>query len=66
LNEFEDWQKILEEWKEVNKMKKLYQELYDMLGGGGSLVYMLEYSNKYNIPLPNKDGLFRMGDRINL
>jgi hypothetical protein len=62
MNEFEGWQKILEEWKEVNRMKRLNQELYDMLGG--TLIYILEYSQKYNIELPNRDGLFRMGERI--
>ena len=62
MNEFDAWQKIINEWKEVNRMKRLNQELYDMLGG--AFIYILEYSEKYNFPLPKKEGLFRMAERI--
>jgi hypothetical protein len=62
MNEFDAWQQIVEEWKQVDKMKKLNQRLYDELGG--SLIYILEYSEKNNIILPNRDRLFRMVDNI--
>ena len=64
INDFEAWQKILEEWKEVSRMKKLNQELYDLLGG--SLMYVLEYSERNSIRLPNREALYRMADRIHL
>jgi len=62
LTQFEAWQKILSEWREVNRMKKLNQELYDLLGG--AIIYIIEYSEKNNIQLPNRDALYRMADRI--
>jgi hypothetical protein len=62
MNEFDAWQQIVEEWKQVDKMKKLNQRLYDELGG--CLMYILEYSEKNNIVLPNRDRLFRMVDNI--
>jgi hypothetical protein len=62
MNEFEAWQKIIEKWKEVDRMKILNQRLYDELGG--SLMYILEYAERNNIILPNKDRLWRMVDNI--
>jgi hypothetical protein len=62
MNEFESWQRILSEWREVNRMKRLNQELYDLLGG--AIIYIMEYAEKNNILLPNRDALYRMADRI--
>jgi hypothetical protein len=62
MDEFQAWNKILLEWKQVNRMKRLNQQLYDQLGG--SIMYILDYSKKNNIPLPNRDSLFRMIDNI--
>jgi hypothetical protein len=62
MNEFEGWHKVLEEWKEVNRMKKLNQELYDQLGG--SILYIFEYAKKNKIDLPNKKEIERMCNRI--
>ncbi|MDQ4015142.1 MAG: hypothetical protein M3136_05205 [Thermoproteota archaeon] len=62
MNEFEGWQKILSEWREVNRMKRLNQELYDLLGG--AIIYIMEYAEKNDIHLPNQDALYRMADRI--
>ena len=41
MNEFQAWDKILLEWKQVNRMKGLNQQLYDQLGG--TLIYILDY-----------------------
>jgi len=62
LNEFEAWQKIIEEWKQVDRMKQLNQRLYDELGG--ALMYILDYTDKNDIALPNRDRLYRMIDNI--
>jgi hypothetical protein len=62
MNEFESWEKIIAEWKEVGRMKKLNQELYDLLGG--ALIYVIEYSKKYKTNLPNEEALYRMADRV--
>jgi hypothetical protein len=43
-------------------MKKLNQELYDQLFG--AIVYIIEYSKKYNISIPNGEALKRMTDKI--
>ncbi|MFZ0326610.1 MAG: hypothetical protein WBP64_10055 [Nitrososphaeraceae archaeon] len=40
----------------------MIQELYDQVGG--TLFFMLEYAKKNDIPLPNRDALFQMADRI--
>jgi hypothetical protein len=52
MKEFQAWDKIFLEWKQVNRMKRLNQQLYDY------------YSKKNNIPLPNRDSLYRMIDNI--
>jgi hypothetical protein len=62
MNEFAGWQKVIFEWKKVQRMKKLNQELYDQLGG--TFLYILQYARKNNIILPNTDSLDRMADRI--
>ena len=62
MNEFEAWQKIMSEWKEVNRMKKLNQELYDILGG--AIIYISKYAEKNTISLPNRDAINRMASKI--
>lgn len=49
MNDFEGWNKILLECKEVNRMKRLNQELDDLLGR--PLLYVLEYAEKNSIRL---------------
>jgi hypothetical protein len=61
MNEFEGWQKILTEWRDVQRVKRLNQELYDMLGG--SLMYLIEYAEHNSITLPNKDRLWQMVEK---
>jgi hypothetical protein len=60
--QFEAWQEILIEWQQVNRMKRLIQELYDQVGG--TLFYLLDYAKKNDIVLPNRSALYRMADRI--
>lgn len=62
MDEFEAWQKILDEWKLVRRAKKLNQQLYDMLGG--AIVYILHYAEKNKIDIPNRNELRRMSDNI--
>lgn len=38
MNEFETWQKILDEWKEVHRIRRINQRLYDYLA---SSIYIL-------------------------
>ena len=64
MNDFEAWEKIIVEWKEVNRMKRLNQELYDLLGG--AITYMDGYAKKNNIVLPNRDEINRMAGRIHI
>jgi hypothetical protein len=58
MNNFETWQQILFEWSQVNRDNKLNQRLYDQLGG--SIIYILNYAQKNNIILPNRDNLYRL------
>lgn len=44
MNDFEAWEKIIVKWKQVNIMKKLNQELYDILSG--AILYLHEYEKK--------------------
>jgi Domain of unknown function (DUF2405) len=62
MNDFDAWQKILVEWKQVNQMKRYNQELYDQLGG--TKMYVLIYAERNNFALPNKDALYRIIDSI--
>ncbi len=64
MNDFEAWEKIIAEWKEVNRAKRLNQELYDVLAG--SITYLIEYSKKNEIVLPNKAEINRMLGRIHI
>ena len=54
--------KIIEEWKQVDRMKQLNQRLYDELDV--ALMFTLEYAERNNIVLPNRDRLFRMVENI--
>jgi hypothetical protein len=54
--------KIIEEWKQVDRMKQLNQRLYDELDV--ALMFALEYAERNNIVLPNRDRLFRMVENI--
>lgn len=54
--------KIIEEWKQVDRMKQLNQRLYDELDV--ALMFILEYAERNNIVLPNRDRLFRMVENI--
>jgi hypothetical protein len=62
INELDAWEEIAYEWKKVKNMKRLVQELYEQVGG--TLFFMLDYANKNNIPLPSREGLYWMADRI--
>jgi hypothetical protein len=62
MNEIEAWYEILKSWEKVKRMKKLNQELYDILFG--AIGYIIEYSKKYGIPIPKKDEMERMANRI--
>jgi NTP pyrophosphatase (non-canonical NTP hydrolase) len=62
MNDNDPWGEIFYEWKNVKRVKKLNQELYDLLFS--SIVYIMQYSNKYNIPIPQKEALMRMAKRI--
>ena len=62
INELDAWEEIAYEWKKVKNMKRLVQELYEQVGG--TLFFMLDYAKKNNIPLPKREGLYWMADRI--
>lgn len=49
---------IINQYKDALHLKKLNQELYDQLCG--SILYLLKYSQKYDIPLPKKELLLGM------
>lgn len=49
---------ILNQYKDALRLKKLNQELYNHLCA--SILHLLKYSQKYNIPLPKKDVLLGM------
>ena len=53
----DELKKMLEEWKDL-----LNQRLYDLLGG--SITYIIQHSEKYHIPVQNRDSLQRMSDKI--
>jgi hypothetical protein len=64
MNDFEAWSKVIKKWNEVNRMKRLNQELYDILTG--SIFYISEYAKKNDITLPNKNEINRMVGRIHI
>ena len=38
MNEFETWQRMLDEWKEVDRIRRINQRLYDYLAS--SIIYI--------------------------
>ena len=58
MNKFDAWQKILNDWKEVDRARRLNQRLYDILTS--SIIYLLEYSKKHDFILPYKERLIKM------
>lgn len=62
MNETDAWREIYREWQEVKRMKRLNQELYDLLFG--SIHYIIEYSKKYNVSIRNREQLVMMSERI--
>jgi hypothetical protein len=58
MNEIDVLNKALEEYEYARRLKHLNQELYDHLTG--SIYYLIKQSEKYNIPLPNRDMLLQM------
>jgi hypothetical protein len=62
MNEFQAWNEIVEEWKKVDRLRRLNQEFYDQLGD--TFFFLLKYAEKNNIPLPNKQALYSMIDRL--
>lgn len=60
MNEFETWQKILDEWKEVHRIRRINQRLYDYLAS--SIIYLIDYSKKHDFILPHKDRQIKMID----
>jgi hypothetical protein len=62
MNEIEGRYEKLRSSERVKRAKKINQRLYDLLFG--SLIYIFEYSKKYGIPLPHRDSLIKMADRI--
>ncbi|KAA2283865.1 hypothetical protein [Candidatus Nitrosocosmicus sp. SS] len=60
--DFEAWQEILEKWKQVNRMQDLNQRLYDELGS--AIIYILEYSKRNDVVLPNRERLWKLVENI--
>jgi hypothetical protein len=50
------------EWREIKRVKRLNQKLYDLLFG--SIHYIIEYSKIYNIPIKNRKQLLSISERI--
>jgi hypothetical protein len=48
MHDFEAWQIIMDERKEVRRIKRLDQGLFDLLGD--SIIYIMQYSERYHIP----------------
>lgn len=62
MDEMEGWERIITEWQRVKRMKKLNQELYDLLGG--AVMHILDYAKKNNIVLPNRESIYDSAERI--
>ena len=58
MNEIEIFEEALSEYKNAHRLKQLNEQLSIQLHG--SIYYLLKYSEKYNLPLPNKSDLLRM------
>ncbi|MGA7898255.1 MAG: hypothetical protein WCA39_05260 [Nitrososphaeraceae archaeon] len=61
MKEFQAWERILLEWKQVHRLKTLNQRLYDQLGG--SIIHIIRYAQENNITLPNREKLYELIDR---
>jgi hypothetical protein len=62
MNEFQAWERILLEWKQVHRLKTLNQRLYDQLSG--SIIHLVRYAQDNNINLPNQEKLWQLIDRV--
>lgn len=58
MNEIGIFEEALSEYKKAHRLKKLNEQLSIHLND--SIYYLLKYSEKYNLPLPNKSALLRM------
>jgi hypothetical protein len=48
MQDFEAWQIIMNERKEIRRIKRLDQGLFDLLGD--SIIYIMQYSERCHIP----------------
>ena len=62
-NEIDIIRKIIEEYDEVLRLKKLNEDLYSHLTG--SIYYLLKYLEKHDIFLPQKESLLGMVEKAN-
>ena len=62
MDDFQAWQNIHDEWRQVRRMKKLNQELYDLLGD--VLRYYIRYGEKNGILFPDKNKIQEVLDKI--
>ena len=53
--------KILDEWKEVHRIRRINQRLYDYLASS-IIIYLIEYFKKHDFILPHKDRQIKMID----
>ena len=58
MNEIGIFEEALSEYKKAIRLKKLNEQLSIHLND--SIFYLLKYSEKYNLPLPNRSALLRM------
>jgi hypothetical protein len=58
MNEIGIFEEALSEYKKAHRLKKLNEQLSIHLND--SIFYLLKYSEKYNLPLPNRSALLRM------
>jgi hypothetical protein len=57
-DEIDIMKKALAEYSNAVRLKRLNQELFDHLLG--SVIWILKYSEKYGVPIPHRDEIFRM------
>ena len=60
-DEIDLMRKTLKEYDNANRIKKLNEGLYEHLTG--SIYYLLKYSEKHNILLPQKEALLGMVEK---
>jgi hypothetical protein len=63
-DEIDIMRRTISEYDKAVRLKRINQELYDHLLG--SLVWLFKYTEKYNIPLPKKEELYRLIKRAEL